>query len=189
MCTKVAEANSELCSMTTCVKDLISADSKKKNGGKGDVDDDVKKILECLEEINTSTTEMKNKAENAAESVITIAGVQTFTNTEGLKSFIDSVVTKVAELKDCTDSNIKSTAEEVEKAREELNEVVQELAQSECDEASANTTINGLTNVEKFICKCDCKGECLDVCEELAKCRKEKPKSDKKELTQMVDKN
>ncbi len=166
LCTKILEANDELCTMTNCVKNKVLSKSSKINTG------DRTKIEECLEELNEKSKKLVDKGKNAVESIITIAGIQTFTNTASLKAFVDAVMEKMTTLKQCTEDYIGSTEEEVKVAREELNAIIEELAQIECDAAAEGTTIEGLQLLIDFICDCDCDGECLDLCAEFEDCCK-----------------
>ncbi|MDT7828251.1 hypothetical protein RQM65_06210 [Pricia sp. S334] len=167
LCTKIVEANDELCTMTNCVKNKVLSKSSKIT------EDDRKAVDDCLKELNGESNKMVEKGKNAVESIITIAGIQTFTNTTSLKAFVDTLVEKMAAFKQCTEDYIESTGEEVEAAREELNAIMEELAQIECDAASEGTTVEGLQLLIDFICDCDCDGECLDLCEEFEECCEE----------------
>jgi Zn-dependent M16 (insulinase) family peptidase len=185
LCTKLVEANDELCTMSNCVKNKVLSKSSKVSAK------DKEKVEECLEEITTKTKKLVDKGKNAVESIVTIAGIQTFTNTESLKEFVEALMEKMTAFKDCTEVNINSTSEEVKVSREELNVIVQELAQIECDFAAECTTIEGLKLVVDFICGCDCDGECLDLCKEFEKCceKTDKEPTGKSKPKQRADQN
>ena len=191
LCTKIIEANDELCTMSNCVKNKILSKSKKAvKSTKGR--EKSNGVEECLDEITSKNKTLVDKGKNAVESVITIAGIQTFTNTKSLKEFADELMTKMKKFKECTESNIKSTEEVIKEVREELNVIVEELAQKECDAATQTTTIKGLENSIDFICDCkDCDGECLDLCAEFEECCKKDSSSpeEKPSLKQMKDQN
>jgi len=185
LCTKLVEANDELCTMSNCVKNIVLAKSSKVSNKEKE------EVEECLEEITTKTKKLVDKGKNAVESIITIAGIQTFTNTASLKEFMDALIEKMTSFKDCTEVNISSTAGEITVSREELNAIVEELAQIECDYASESTTIEGLQLVIDFICDCDCDGECLDLCKEFDECceKTDEVPSQKSKPKQMADQN
>lgn len=177
MCTKILEANDELCTMTNCVKNKVLSKSSKITAK------DRTSVEDCLDELNTKSKKLVDKGKNAVESIITIAGIQTFTNTASLKAFTDALMEKMSTFKKCTEDYISSTEEEVKVSREELNTIVEELAQIECDAAAEGTTIEGLQLLIDFICDCNCDGECLDLCEDFEDCCKdgegEKPEKSK----------
>ncbi len=182
LCTKIVEANDELCTMTNCVKNKVLSKSSKIS------DDDRRDVEECLEQLNEKSKKLVDKGKNAVESIITIAGIQTFTDTASLKAFVVALMEKMTSFKQCTEDYIGSTEEEVKVSREELNAIMEELAQIECDWASEGTTIEGLQLLIDFVCDCDCDGECLDLCEEFEECceessddppQKSKPKNKK----------
>ncbi|WP_103069633.1 hypothetical protein [Aquimarina sediminis] len=166
LCTKIVEADSELCTMTSCINNLVFSKSSKVDKDS----DEAKKVKQCLQKINNKTNTLKEKAENAVESVVTIGGIQTFTNTASLKDFAANMMTKMTDFKVCIESNIKSTEEEIKLSREELNAVVEKLAEIECSEASKATTIEGLQSVIDFVCDEDCDGDCLDLCADFDNC-------------------
>ncbi len=189
LCNKIVAANTELCTITTCINDIVFSKSNQKNRSKAE-SDRAKEVSKCLEEITEKTGSIKDKGENAVESVITIAGIQTFTNTESLKDFAAKLMESVTSLKVCTEDNISSTASEIATFREELNTVVQELAEMQCEEASQSTTIEGLCKVVDFICSCDCEGECLDLCAEFEECCKDNGETPEKSIPKhMADQN
>lgn len=164
LCTALVEANDELCTMSNCVKNKVLSKSSKVSAN------DKEKVEECLEEITSKSKKLVDKGKNAVESVITIAGIQTFTNTESLEDYIVNLADKMKSFKDCTEEYISSTTDEVKTAREELNAIMEELAQIDCDYAEEHTTVQGLDLVIDFICDCKCDGECLDLCAEFEKC-------------------
>ena len=185
LCEALVEANDELCTMSNCVKNKVLSKSSKVSAK------DKEEIEECLEEITAKSKKLVDKGKNAVESVITIAGIQTFTNTESLEEFVVNLADKMKSFKDCTEDYISSTADEVKAAREELNAIMEELAVIECDYAEENTTIQGLDLVIDFICECKCDGECLDLCAEFEECcdkSDEKPK-EKSKPKQTADQN
>lgn len=185
LCTKIVAANSELCTMTTCINDIVFSKSSKKKRSKEEKQN-ADEVTACLDEINSKTGSLKDKGENAVESVITIAGIQTFTNTAGLKDFATNLMTSVTTLKECAEANVASTATEIETFREELNNVVLELAEMQCEEASQGTTIEGLCEVIDFICNCDCDGECLDLCAEFDECCKDSDDKPEKNMQKIM---
>lgn len=164
LCTKILEANDELCTMTNCIKNKVLSKSSKISTK------DRSEVEQCLEELNEKSKKLVDKGKNAVESIITIAGIQTFTDTASLKAFVDAVMEKMSTLKKCTEDYIVSTEEEVKVSRKELNAIMEELAQIECDGATEGTTIEGLQLLTDFICDCDCDGECLDLCAEFEEC-------------------
>jgi len=172
---KMTEANTAACNMKTCVESKILTKLKKLSASKRTDED--KKFEKWFNDIIVKNKTVTDKVENAFESVVSIAGLQTFVNTESLKENTDQLTEAMTTLQDCIEGNIESTGGEVATFREELNTVVAELAQLKCDAKMEGAKVKGLKLVEDFICEADCDDECLDVCKEFNEC-KEVPEPD-----------
>ncbi|MCX2680316.1 hypothetical protein OOZ15_10225 [Galbibacter sp. EGI 63066] len=159
---KLEEANNAACAMSNCIKNKILPKS-------GDVNTKPKlvEIEEALKEITDKTKKLDEKGQNAFESVVTIAGIQTFTNTESLKGFAKLLMEAMKKFKDCVNTNIESTDDDVTSIREQLNTTVEELAQVICDKKGFLTHEEGLEAVIKFVCEGECDDNCLDLCKEI----------------------
>ncbi len=166
---KMEEANTAACNMKTCVENKFLTKLKKLSATKRTDDD--KKFEKLFNDILAKNKKVNDKVENAFESVVSIAGLQTFVNTESLKENTDQLSEAMATLKGCIETNIGSTAEEVIAIREELNTVVAELAQLTCDEHMLGATVEGLNLVETFICTGSCDDDCIDVCKAFNECK------------------
>ncbi|MEL6812863.1 MAG: hypothetical protein AAFP76_16165 [Bacteroidota bacterium] len=162
---KLEEANNAACAMSNCVKNKIlpKSGSSTKNVKVGNIE-------MLLKEILAKTKTLDEKGQNAFESAVTIAGIQTFTNTGSLKDFVAKLMDAMKIFKACVETNIKSTGEDVTKSREELNVVVEELAQIACDTATYSTTGQGLQSVIDFICEGECGDGCIDLCADFEVC-------------------
>ncbi len=162
---KLEEANNAACAMSNCVKNKVlpKSGASTKNAKVGNVDMLLKDIL-------GKTKTLDEKGQNAFESVVTIAGIQTFTNTASLKDFVTTLMEAMKVFKGCVEENIKSTGEEVTTSRKELNTVMEELAQISCDTKSHWTTSQGLQCVIDFICEGECDDGCIDLCTDFENC-------------------
>lgn len=163
--TKIADANNAACTMANCVNGKIFPKSSKSKQ-----DPDKVLLKGDMTEILNKTKMLDEKGQNAFESAVTIAGIQTFTNTASLKAFVTTLMSAMQAFKGCVESNISSTATEVTKIRGELNTAVEELAQVICDKNTFSTTAQGLESVIEFICTCTCDEGCIDICEEFGNC-------------------
>src|SRR5690554_2151393 len=162
---KMAEAHNEACAMSNCVKNKLLPKSGKSTKG-----DNKNKIAESLKDIMEKTKTLDEKGQNAFDSIVTLAGIQTFTNTGSLKDFVLSFVDKIKIFKECIEANIKSTGEEVSTFILELNTITEELAQVICDKLAQNNASNAMEHMIEFICESECDGECLDLCKETGNC-------------------
>ncbi len=162
---KIEDAHNAACAMSNCVKNKILPKS-----GKSTKDDKIVEIGEQLNEIMHKTKELDEKGQNAFESAVTIAGIQTFTNTMSLKEFAAQLSVAMTDFKGTVDSNIQSTSTDVIGCREELNVVVEELAQIVCDKKAESTKKQGLGDVIEFVCEGEYEDECLDLCKDIKNC-------------------
>lgn len=173
---KMGEANTAACTMKNCVENKFLTKLKKLKENKRTDDD--KKFEKLFNDIMLKNKKVNDKVVNAFESVVSIAGLQTFVNTESIKENTDQLTAVMKTLKDCVETNIASTEKEVIAIRGELNTVVEELAQLKCDEKKEGARGDGLILVENFICETDCDDECLDVCKEFNECIESKEDED-----------
>jgi hypothetical protein len=128
---KMNEANDAVCVMVNCVKECIIPKPKTGKGNKGEsMTREVKDISRDLVSITEKTSKLACKGQNAFNGVVNIAGIQTFTNTGGLKSFATKLMDTMKILNDCIAENIKTTEKDVTTYRDELNTIVEELAES-----------------------------------------------------------
>ncbi len=162
---QIEEAHNEACSMSNCVKNKLLP--KKGKSSKGDNTD---KIEDGLKDILSITKTLDEKGQNAFDSMVTLAGIQTFTNTEGLKQFVADFVEKINTFKSSIEASVKTTGEEVIDFRGKLNKIIEELAQINCDKQVQDSMANAMTEIIEFICESDCDGECLDLCKEIKNC-------------------
>ena len=158
------EANNAACVMSNCIKNkLFPKSGMIKNPDLADVDTQLKEIL-------AKTNSLNVKTQNAFDTVVTIAGIQTFTNTVSLKDFAASLVDAVKKFREGIEGNIATTSEEVTKFREELNEIIEKLAIVGCDKYKAQTTAKGLDTLLCFLCEGECDEGCIDICEFFEEC-------------------
>lgn len=162
---KMEEAHNEACAMSNCVKNKLFPKTGKSTKG-----DNKNKIADSLKEIMEKTKGLDEKGQNAFDSIVILAGIQTFTNTVSLKGFATAFVDKIKIFKDCINANVASTWEEVTSFRTELNTITEELAQAVCDKQVQRNTATAMGSMVDFICGCECDEECLDLCKELKNC-------------------
>ncbi|GAA4276767.1 hypothetical protein [Aquimarina mytili] len=189
---KINEANDAACAMANCIKNCIP---EPKNGGerKGAKGlRDIKEVYKLLSDITTKTSTLASKGQNAFNSTVNVAGIQTFINTCGLKSFAANLIDSMKAFKDFITENIKTTEKDVATFRDELNVVVEELAEVTCALYMEGTKEKGLYATRKFICEGECKDGLLDLscdCEENDNCDDDDHYDSKNMKQQTVDKD
>jgi hypothetical protein len=157
---KMNEANDAVCIMVNCVKECILPKTKTGSNKKGNGDDnikiEVKEVSRLLNDITEKTSKLACKGQIAFNSAVNIAGIQTFMNTGGLKSFATKLMDTMKLFNDCIAENIKTTEKDVTTFRDELNIVVQELAVDTCTWYAEGSKAQGLKNTRLFICEGEC---------------------------------
>ncbi|GAA4272683.1 hypothetical protein U6A24_08010 [Aquimarina gracilis] len=186
---KIEEANDAACALSNCFKNKILPKS-----GKSKKDDEKEEAYKKLQDILEKTTKLNEKGQNAHDSVITIAGIQTFTNTHSLTEFMTKTSTAMSGFKSTVESNISSTSEDVTKCREELNVIADELAQIVCNKKTESVKYEGLECVIDYVCKGEYKEDPLDLCRETTDCydshhgeRYDQRKKDRRQKRQTKD--
>ena len=184
---KIEDAHNAACAMSNCIKNKVLPKSGKpsKDGKVGEVEHELKEIMD-------KTKELDEKGQNAFESIVTAAGIHTFTNTVSLKDFATQLMAAMKSFKECVDTNVKSTEVDVATSREELNTVVEELAQIICNKKSEAATGQGLESVIEFVCESDCEDGCIDLCKDIRNCfdmDHDEKKKDRRRKKQSGDKN
>lgn len=162
---KIEDAHNAACAMSNCIKNKVLSKSGKKTNDSGavEVGNDLKKIMQI-------TKELDEKGQNAFESVVTLAGIQTFTNTVSLKDFSKQLTEAMKNFKTCVEENIKSTATDVADSQVALNTIIEELAEVACNKKAEMTTGKGLHETIHYVCEGDYKDECLDLCKDIKHC-------------------
>ncbi len=154
---KLHDANNAACTMRNCLKSIL-----------GFTDENIP------EEINKITGSAKSLSENgqkAAEALIKIAGIQTFSNADSLKSFGQKLVDVVKLLKSASDEFIKKAAEEAKIAQVDLTKTIKDLNQIEFDDFGAKNSLNAVSSSIKFICEGQCQpiDEVGEICRKISK--------------------
>lgn len=163
---KLNEANDAVCVMVNCVKECIlpkPSTKRKKGGTHKDMTREEKDVDTLLSEITTKTSELACKGQNAFNSAVNTAGIQTFTNTVGLKSFASKLTETMKNLNDCIAENIKTTEKDVITYREELNTVVEELTEVTCNLYAEGSKSQGLERTRYFVCEGECKEDDMEI--------------------------
>ncbi|AXT61559.1 hypothetical protein D1816_14775 [Aquimarina sp. AD10] len=162
---KIEDAHNAACAMSNCFENKILPKTGKstKDGEKADVHEDLQKILQKTKELN-------EKGQNAFDSSVTIAGIQTFTNTHSLNDFMAKLSAAMGTFKSTVEQNITSTSGDVTVCREELNVIEEELAQVVCDKKTEAVKYQGLEDVIDYVCKGKYNDDLLDLCRETRDC-------------------
>jgi|GEM_PF-1754117 len=152
---KIGEAYDSACMMKNCIKNALEIKDDKNT----DADPLKNQVLQDLSVIMGKMAELNTDGRTVFDSVVTIAGIQTFTNTDGLKPFGVQLSDAVKVFQAAITGNIKTAEDDVKAAQTELTKVIEELNQIsfEKDDADAKAAAWGATR--KFICD----GECDDT--------------------------
>lgn len=112
-------------------------------------------ILDKLQILKDRIASIDEKSGTAYKGAVTIAGLQTYTNTPSLKPLANDLESKITEFKANVNQNITSSAKDVETIRKTLNGVIEELSTTVYDKNSAKTEELALKSFKKFLCEED----------------------------------
>lgn len=135
---KLHDANNAACAMSNCLKSIIPKP------------DDP--IFEKITDVTQSAKTLSEDGQKAAEALIKIAGIHTFSNVDGLKSFSQKLVEAIKQLKDLSDNYMKKAAEDAKTAQTELTTSIDELNKAEFKCFGETSTLNANDSTLGFLC-------------------------------------
>ncbi|MBK6931908.1 MAG: hypothetical protein IPH12_14005 [Saprospirales bacterium] len=130
-----------------------------------------------VEAIETTIGHIKSKSSLADEtggkafdSVVTIAGIQTFANIDSLKNFGQQLLDAAKGFKTNIDENIKKSAEDVKTAQSELTKTLEELTAARFNLYTECVSVDALGLISEFICsgECDDNKKIEDFCDKIS---------------------
>lgn len=152
---KLHDANNAACAMYNCLKSIM-----------GFSDD---KVPTEISNITATAKSLSEDGKAAAEALVTIAGIHTFSNVDELKPFSKNLVDKLTLFKKTTNDYIKKAAEDAKTAQTELTKAIDELNTEEFKFFEGDSVSNGLSATLDFICNGQCESISVvdDICQEL----------------------
>lgn len=149
---KIVEANDSACMMKNCIKYALGV-----NGSKNvDLDPLIIQVLEDLSDVMVEMDVINTAGRTVFDSVVTIAGIQTFTNTDGLKPFGVQLSDTVKAFQVAITGGIKTSEDDVKAAQTELTKVIEELNQISFEKDAEDVKAAAWGATRKFICEGDC---------------------------------
>ena len=132
----------------------------------GDVTTPFQDFNAIVEYLLTKTGIVYSGADEAFKSAVSIAGIQTFSNFKSLKELSKQLTLCIKEFKKNIDDNIKSNAEDLKKAQDDLAKSVQEVSLRTLDEHKESVKYEGIAFTVDFICNpvCDNLGDIDELC-------------------------
>jgi gas vesicle protein len=104
-------------------------------------------------------------ADKAFSSAVSIAGIQTFSNIKSLKDLSKQLTLTIKDFKKDIDTNVKSSADELKNAQDELAKAVKEVSLKTLDEHKVSVNYEGIAFTMDFLCNPDCQdGNIVDLC-------------------------
>lgn len=150
---RLHDANNAACTMRNCLKSIL-----------GFADDN---IPEELRMVTSSAKLLSENGQKAAEAMTKIAGIQTFSNADGLKQFGERLKTVIERLKNSSDEFIKKAAEETTTAQKDLTKTIKDLNQKEFNEFKEKNHLTAISSSIGFICEGKCQS--IDQVEEICR--------------------
>lgn len=154
---KLHDANNAACTMRNCLQSLL-----------GFKDDDVPGELRSVTHL---AKELSKDGKKAAEAMVHVAGIHTFSNLETLTSFGANLTGKLTALKELVDKLINTAEADEKKAQTDLIGVLKQLNAEEFASFRTTAIVNAEDSTIDFICKGQCEPiECVEeICKTLGK--------------------
>ena len=146
---KLHDANNAACAMSNGLKSIISSP-----------DDH---IVEKITDITHAAKILSDDGQKAAEAIVKIAGIHTFSNVDGLKSFSQKTGEAIKQFKALSDEYMKKAAEDVKAAQTELTKSIEELNKAEFKCFGETSALNANNSTIEFICEEKAGNECKSI--------------------------
>ncbi|MCW5599973.1 hypothetical protein [Nitrosomonas sp.] len=147
---KLHDANNAACAMRNCLQSTLS------------FKDD--KIPNQLKDVIDKAKNLSKEGKQAAEAMVKVAGIHTFSNLETLQPFSTNLTNKLTALKTLTDGLIAAAKKDQETSQAELLGVLKQLNTVEFGSFRTAAIVNGEENTLNFICKEECEPiECVEA--------------------------
>lgn len=147
---KLHDANNAACTMRNCLQSILSFK-----------DDQMPKQLK---DVIDKAKDLSKDGKQAAEAMVKVAGIHTFSNLETLQPFGASLANKLTALRTLTDGLIATAKKDQETSQAELLGVLKQLNAVEFGSFRTAAIVNAEKNTLHFICKEECEPiECVEV--------------------------
>lgn len=146
---KLHDANNAACTMRNCLQSTLSFK-----------DDEIPKQLK---DVIDRAKDLSKDGKQAAEAMVKVAGIHTFSNLETLQPFGTSLTDKLTALRSLMDGLIAIAKKDQETSQTELLEILKQLNAVEFGSFRTAATVNAEENTLDFICKEECEPiECVE---------------------------
>lgn len=154
---KLHEANNAACSMRNCLQSLL-----------GFNDNCIPVELTCVLD---SAKGLSDDGKSAANAMVNIAGIHTFSNIETLQPFATGLIEKLVVLNKLTDSLAANAKKDGESTQADLVKILTQLNKAEFDSFHITGRIAAHASTLEFICEKPCESICRvdEICGELGK--------------------
>lgn len=152
---KLHEANNAACSMRNCLQSLL-----------GFNEDCIPVELTCILD---SAKKLSKDGKSAADAMVSIAGIHTFSDIETLQPFATDLTEKLVVLKKLTDSLAANAKKDGESAQADLVKILNQLNKAEFESFHITSRLAAHDSTLEFICEKQCESICRvdEICREL----------------------
>ena len=155
---RLHDAHNAACAMHNCINRIVDTETPSSNQS-------IRSLIETLQRVTDKAKTLDTDSKNAAKAMVHIAGIQTFSDVDGLKAFGGRLCDGMKELKTDVDAYVKGAAEESITIAAEVSDVVVKMNNAEFDWFTHDTAVNGFDKILHFICNGECKN--IDCVEEI----------------------
>ena len=139
---KLHDANNAACAMSNCLKSIFTFSDGE--------------IPEVISDITQSAKSLSEDGQKAAEALVKIAGIHTFSNVDGLKSFSQKLGEAMKQFKTLSDEYMAKAAEDAKAAQTELTKSIDDLNNTEFKCFGETSALNAHNSTITFMCESTC---------------------------------
>lgn len=149
---KLHEAHDAACAMRNCINRHLDL-GEGSSGADADASQDVKV---ALDNVMNASSSLDTDSQDAAEAMVKVAGIQTFTDVEGVQEMVDALKDLVTSLHTSADGYIEAADQQVDTTQEGVLKAVEDLNTAEFDRYGNKTSKIGVQRTLYYICNGYC---------------------------------
>lgn len=147
--TKLEEAHKAACAMNICLVNRLTTEGVEPPA-------DITAIIDDAKAIEVKAAKLDKDGQTAFDSIVSISGMQTFLDLDGLKPFGKGLTEAAKAFKTLVDTSIKTTADDVKTLQTELSKILEDRTLSKYAYYADLVAETGLETTRKELCETPC---------------------------------
>jgi gas vesicle protein len=162
---KLQEANNTACITSNCIESTLKkTEAELKNPDKSVF----KELRAARDKVTDTAKSLSDSGQVIFNSIVSIAGIQTFSDIDNLKPFGQKLLDSITALKTTTGDHAKKATDDIKTAQTELTKITEELTLAHYKKHTESVQHAALQAMTDFICKHECNAETVeDICSKM----------------------